>query len=637
MKSRWQVAFLVGWAVSVGALALVFGVSVVTGLAALVGIVLSGVNALVTPSGDRSRDSGVAVARLKAILNVSSYLKVLTVLLWTFGFAIAALGIWREVRLSRLIVLKGAVQTPRGEIAPGARITLDTAEGPVSIISQTGEFAFSGVDSAALPGGSIGLRVEWRGRTAHFRFPAKSDGGLLLRLDAADLPLRLTLRELPESEVRVLIGGRVSDALAKKLGGQPFIIPTPVFDTAKRLFERGDIVYDMPRTLSAREVSALLNAGGWNYLSAGVRDGLVWRPLKSMAASPTVPLPGAPMKLWISSIDTWGGCGGDEEQRSQRPFVLTTVGRPVTMKLVVVENTQAVAVRLGDFSVHKVSGGGFRSREEETLRMEQSGAEDVRLFPMGILQPGEKILLPTELTFGFGRHVDEDPAEHSRFQKLLESRSSPVYPLDLGGDRVDVRRSVLLEMLRQPGGAIVAEYVFGPSLSLNGLDIDGVRYPWPVPEAGQQTEPARYVMLQGDALRLPKTSCPFLYTRASNGGPWRKVGHILSNRMGKSSEGTDTRRIQAFAGRILLREEETEVTFIDAVFVRSITGGRVTAIAYAKSPLLNRVDGRYVRLGPGEEIEVVFDEPVIGAEDASYEVGVVGYYVPVLTGEERDR
>ena len=81
-KRRWQAAFIVGLVLCIAAAGIVYGLTQVTATIGFLALILGIVNALIAPPASTESSSNWVALRARRILNISPYLKVLTVVAW---------------------------------------------------------------------------------------------------------------------------------------------------------------------------------------------------------------------------------------------------------------------------------------------------------------------------------------------------------------------------------------------------------------------------------------------------------------------------------------------------------------------------------------------------------------------------
>jgi Tfp pilus assembly protein PilF len=136
-------------------------------------------------------------------------------------------------------------------------------------------------------------------------------------------------------------------------------------------------------------------------------------------------------------------------------------------------------------------------------------------------------------------------------------------------------------------------------------------------------------------LALYGAECPFLFTYDRDAAGWQLEGTILTNFAGRSRSAVDRRRLTRFDGRVLIRELEPEVTFLDRVRVIYRDAQGREQYSEAVTPALRRVDDQHFVLRRGQETTVRFDEarPPRAGEEIWLEAE--GFYLPVRTSYQR--
>jgi hypothetical protein len=151
----------------------------------------------------------------------------------------------------------------------------------------------------------------------------------------------------------------------------------------------------------------------------------------------------------------------------------------------------------------------------------------------------------------------------------------------------------------------------GPDERL-GRIFDAIRHAWAVRITAQ---PSEFVGL----------ACPHVYGFASGVQSWQLEGAILRGLVGASAQAEQTLALHDFDGRVSIREEEPETTYLDALWVEVDDDQGQRAIFRAADPRLTTPDGDMVTLHPGDVLELAFP----GAHAGSATLHAVGYYVPL--------
>lgn len=121
--------------------------------------------------------------------------------------------------------------------------------------------------------------------------------------------------------------------------------------------------------------------------------------------------------------------------------------------------------------------------------------------------------------------------------------------------------------------------------------------------------------------------CPYVYTDDPFSGEWEFQTSILYKLVDREAE--QLRPLTDFNGKLLIREEELETSYINRLYVLAkLTDGSIR-ILEPDVHELKLVDGKYIVLNQSDEILVSFDEyPIIG-DVSQWWVKAVGYYTPL--------
>jgi hypothetical protein len=340
---------------------------------------------------------------------------------------------------------------------------------------------------------------------------------------------------------------------------------------------------------------------------------------------------GLPQRLLPIQVVYDEGCGGSST-------VVIAYPPPLQSRVVVLENITNGPIEFGQFHFRLLDPGRgiltVRTRAENEALLASTNADSGDWYKPHMVKPGEKVIVPLELLFkpSSTRYNSGEEPETTRARrracanKLLADRELQTVALMYEGrDRKPQGRTPLVVMpkqkfvdglLRETGRPTDDdEFVYGPSLVLDSVDVNHFRYPI------EPFDPINVAYFSGSL----EGSCPFVYTRRTIEGAWLKQGTILTGCSPKAREGTRTLRVHAFDGTLRIAEEEAEISYIDELFVRGtlVNGERVTL-----RPTDDRIadkDFRYLVLKKGESAEIKFPVPD-GMRGNSVQVVASGFF-----------
>jgi hypothetical protein len=194
------------------------------------------------------------------------------------------------------------------------------------------------------------------------------------------------------------------------------------------------------------------------------------------------------------------------------------------------------------------------------------------------------------------------------------------YYSDKGPELFSIDPNTFLAFVDKPSvrDAFTKEYIFGPSYQLDSIEVDGVNEPL------RQYNPTNVVIRSGS----PMGSCPYIFTYSGTEHTWTSEGTILFGFNRREREATDNLRMRRFDGRILIREIDAEVSFIDSLHVIEECADGSKHFLYPENRSLRNDDKDYVILKRGEELSVVFGLPQVGLCQGQYTLVARGFYLP---------
>lgn len=253
--------------------------------------------------------------------------------------------------------------------------------------------------------------------------------------------------------------------------------------------------------------------------------------------------------------------------------------------------------------------------------------EEKVLFPQKVLIPGEKLLIPLEICFRYNKEEIEWLKKEDRNEPPIELRNientqyiSSVEAINTKMEKTlyKIKTSSFLSLLSKPkqSQTIEKEFLFGPSISIDKIEIDDKSYPF------RQYEAGNFVMHSGNE----KGSCPFVYTYSLEHKNWISEGHILYGMSSKHKEGIDEIKLKRFTGKILIKENESEVSFLDLVYIKVKESDGNEYIISPDNKALCAEDGAYLTLKKGEQTVVLFKMPQKSIKGELY-LRAKGYYI----------
>lgn len=322
-------------------------------------------------------------------------------------------------------------------------------------------------------------------------------------------------------------------------------------------------------------------------------------------------------------VDYSAGCGGGEDSFTTIEFV----GRTPKLRVAVVENITDQPIKLGRFTIRETKIKSLRSPEEEQALLNAQPSEERAWFAPEILKPGERIIIPVELLMGFRPTEDlgemyvgsVDLQQDPDLLKQYKGSGSADFPGVTRGSWFSIDAKTVDAILARQGAKfpLNEDYVYGPSVRIESVEIAGVSYPF------REFDASRLVITEG----FEMGSCPYVYTYSPDSQTWTREGVILYALNEKRKESWDERPLQKFDGRVLIKEEDDEESFIDSVFVRAIALDGQETILNPANIQLAATDNRYVSLKKGDQLLVEFPR-ARNAIGVRYVLEAVGYYIP---------
>jgi len=327
-------------------------------------------------------------------------------------------------------------------------------------------------------------------------------------------------------------------------------------------------------------------------------------------------------------------------------FILS---RTLEFTLLDVENVSDVSIIIDhvDIEGFDTSENDFlrvRDNENQTSMLDHSKHRSVTI-PFQVLKPGEHLLFPLDTSLG--EHIGEADMLHkltdlmqkqeSAYEALPESvsihflwpyfisdtpKSFPPWYRPGIDSRAQVDQTkdgipIYLVQCRYPKALILGKsplrklvrdrLYFGPAIKPLSVAFRrlGQELPSDVNEPIRTPDFKENISLVTYAVG----TCPKVYTYDASLRTWAFDTKVIVNYRSRANEAWELAPLRRFSGKILLSEEDEEVSYIDAMQIIVLYQDGRREVLRARNARLRRKDGHYVVLRRGEKMEVLFDPP----------------------------
>lgn len=144
-----------------------------------------------------------------------------------------------------------------------------------------------------------------------------------------------------------------------------------------------------------------------------------------------------------------------------------------------------------------------------------------------------------------------------------------------------------------------------------------------------QARVAHRIFYRARRLPLAGAACPYVYTFDAIQGRWIFDTTIIYRINRKELETTQSRTLKRFDGRVIVREVEQEISYLDQVTVVVIDGLGKPHILLPHLQTLRGADGKYLLLRSGEEIHLTFEGFERIKKPEQFRIVAKGYYAPL--------
>lgn len=328
--------------------------------------------------------------------------------------------------------------------------------------------------------------------------------------------------------------------------------------------------------------------------------------------------------------DVVDGCDTGPEPKSRLKTYATLLGPLLSFNVAIIENVSNQPMSTGRFFFKENKTESPRTRAQDRTVLDSQPFQKGPMFSPGILKPGEKLVVPLELSLtiendGEAMFADsdpesaDDPAKFTAELARVRQSGGLKFPGVRGAPRV--KAESIERMLTRPkiDYSKTTEYLYGPSISIENMEIDSYGY------LVRHFDPKKLLITRGG--EQEGGSCPFVYSYSTDAQSWLSEGVILYGNSSKIKEANDEILLKRFDGRILIREKDPEHSFVDMLQIKAIAADGSESIIRPKNVKLLSADGQYVELDRGQELLVDFDMPP-NFHPQRLVLQSAGYYLP---------
>lgn len=562
----------------------------------------------------------------------------------------------------------------------------------VVITGNNGSFKLNDIDLSNIQlGDSLYISAKYKSFSKKVLINIEKDDlrNIIIQMPGNEPIIRVTYKWVGDLGVDYLMRGKIKESWSEILGGQPIIIKNSVYKTLSNFRNRyirqhyGNIIYQQregsneyielerlnksdsyfvgswtPKyfkvPLTEHEFKNLFKQKGrWNgridyakgfgnrVTLSGFADKYIFNKFRDDVH----------LRPWIEFYNEithiyfpYDFCfvGVTNYQCGEGTYY-TLYPRSLNVFVAIIENVTSKPLSIGDFVFKENKKYYLRMPKADSAYYKNTQNKKNEFYTREILLPKEKILIPLKISFRYDEAFNKEITKslkhnNDQYQQLQKfKREYQLQKINLYSNKIPywefpqfynygkyVNYSVpitdIIDMLSTPIKDYTAnrEYIYGPSFKIDSIYVDGFSYPL----RGSPKE--MLMILAGDECG----SCPYIYLYEDN-KPVRCLGHVLYGKNTKEKEGWDKLILKNFDGRLLIKEEDDEVSYIDIMMIKGIKDNGDSIYLYPKNKLLEKEDGKYVELHKGMKLKVDYD--IKSKNDMiKYELHIKGYYIPIL-------
>lgn len=297
--------------------------------------------------------------------------------------------------------------------------------------------------------------------------------------------------------------------------------------------------------------------------------------------------------------------------------------RDFQMLVAVMENTGEQAIDIGDFTLRETQAMTLRTAAESGSLLDASQSRSQPVFPIGVLQPGEKILIPVRIELAqsdfYGdrqEELDDNAFDGRRTERALAAAGDrPITAVDDNLFALFTKPASVFPPQSVP--QIIERFEYGPAWRIESVSVNGEEI------AFRQHDPNNFIVIAGAEVG----SCPYAFSYQPDGELWLNEGHFLFGATTPQLKRTEAKPLPNFKGRVMVRELEHEIAFLDMIRLRLTDADGNETIHLPSNTALRDDDGEEIRLAYGEGIEIDFGLEEKDWQGRQASLVAAGYYI----------
>lgn len=303
--------------------------------------------------------------------------------------------------------------------------------------------------------------------------------------------------------------------------------------------------------------------------------------------------------------------------------------RSADLLVAVLENVGDQVMDVGAFTIAQTDSLTLRRHDETQALLSKAEPVDQRLWPPGVLAPGEKLVIPVRIEMplfpeSYDWVLDGYRTAYKSGESIREdAHTNGKQPIMFVHPFATDNALFTLDPKQMPKGRIPdleERFEYGPAWAIQAVEVDGTTYDF------RQHDPNNFILFAGGGIG----SCPYVYTYHTDGDVWVEENHLLLGATSPDKKRTDRLQLTHFEGQLEIRELEHEVAYLDQIsLILRDAHGEETVYPAIWPQSLTREDDQNLVLGYGQKSEVRFDLPAGVLDGKTAFLSATGYYVPL--------